>query len=142
MSKTTLDCNNSSFLNKKQLMKLKTKALRSGAWFKTLQRIDRVFFDLTIKVVVNIRSSKLAKSMFLLTKKLENVMEGSFSIRLREIGLPMAQKISSAAQKLGNVSAISWAFDASFIAFLGVMEINVLKCLHVMATVKSQASHL
>lgn len=61
-------------------------------------RIDRVFFDLTIKVVVNIRSSKLAKSMLILAKKLENAMEGSFSIRLREIGLSMAQKISSATQ--------------------------------------------
>jgi hypothetical protein len=155
MSKTSLDCNNSSFLNKKQLMNLKTKALRSGTWFKTLQRIDKVLFDLTIKVVVNIRSSKLAKSMLMLTKKLENAMEGSFSIRLREIGLPMAQKISSSAQKLGNISAIAWTVDASFIAFLSVMEINVLKCLHVktfddssikcakfMATVKSQASHL
>ena len=69
-------------------------------------------------------------------------MEGSFSIRLREFGLPMAQKISSTAQKLGKISAIAWAVDASFIAFLGVMEINVLKCLHVMATVKSKASHL
>ena len=115
----------SPFLNKKQLMNLKTKALRSGVWFKALQRIDRVLFDLTIKVVVNIRSSKLAKSMLVLTKKLENALEGSFSIRLREIGLPMAQKISSTAQKLGNISAIAWAVDASFIAFLGVMEINV-----------------
>lgn len=82
-------------------------------------------------------------------------MEGSFTIRLREVGLPMAQKISSPAQKLGNISTIVWTVDTSFIAFLGIIGINVLKCLHVkkyddssikctnfMATVKSQASHL
>ena len=34
-------------------------------------------------------------------------MEGSFSIRFRGIDLSMAQKISSVAQKLGNISAIA-----------------------------------
>lgn len=112
------------FLDKKQLVNLKTKAMRSGAWFKGLQRIDRVLFDLTIRVVDNIRSAKLAKSMLMLTRKLENAMKGSFSIRLREIGLPLAQKISSTAQKIGNISASTWAFDSSFAVFLAVMDIN------------------
>ena len=66
--------------------------MRSGAWFKSLQRIDRVLFDLTIRVVDNIRSSKLAKSLLVLTRKLEDAMKNSFSNRLREIGLPLAQK--------------------------------------------------
>ena len=86
-------------------MNLKTKAMRSGAWFKALQRIDRVLFDLTIRVVDNIRSAKLAKSMLVLTRKLEDAIKSSFSNRLREIGLPLAQKISFTAQKLGNISA-------------------------------------
>ncbi len=54
--------------------------MRSGAWFKALQRIDRVLFDLTIRVVNNIRSTQLAKSILVLTKKLENAMKGGFSI--------------------------------------------------------------
>jgi hypothetical protein len=119
--------NTLSFLNKKQLVNLKTKAMRSGAWFKALQRIDRVLFDLTIRVVDNIRSAKLAKSIAVLTRKLENAQESSFSSRLREIGLPLAQKISFTAQKLGNISAISWVFDSSFAIFLAVMHINDVK---------------
>ncbi len=62
--------------------------------------------------------------MLVLTNKLENAMEGNFSIRLREIGLPIAQKISSTAQKFGKISAIAWAFDSSKRDFLGVLEIN------------------
>ncbi len=127
MLKATLNCKCSSFLNKKQLLNLKKKAVRSGAWFKALQRIDRVLFDLTIKLVVNIRSSKLAKSMLMLAGKLENSMKGSFSIRLKKIGLTIAQKISSIAQRLGNTSAVTWAVDASFISFVGTMEINNTK---------------
>ena len=125
MFKSTLNCDSFPFLNRKQLMNLKTKAMRSGAWFKVLQRIDRVLFDLTIRVVVdNIRSTQLAKSMLVLARKLENAIKGRFSIRLSEIGLPLAQKIGSIAQKLGNISAINWALDSSFAVFLAVMDVN------------------
>ena len=63
MRRPAPDCDGSYFLDKKQLVNLKTKAMRSGAWFKALQRIDRVLFDLTIRVVDNIRSAKLVKSI-------------------------------------------------------------------------------
>lgn len=124
MFPSTLNCAYFPFINKKQLVNMKTKAMRSGAWFKVLQRIDRVLFDLTIRVVSNIRSARLAKSILVLTRKLENANQGSFSMHLREIGLPMAQKISSMAQKIGNTSAITWAFDSSFAVFLAVMDVN------------------
>jgi hypothetical protein len=51
-------------------------------------------------------------------------MGSGFSCRLREIGLPLAQKISLMAQKLGNISAGGWAFDSSFAIFLAVMHMN------------------
>jgi hypothetical protein len=127
MSKVVPNVDVFCFLDKKQLVNLKTRAMRSGAWFNALQRIDRVLFDLTIRVVDIIRSAKLAKSIAVLTRKLENAMEGSFSSRLREIGLPLAQKISFTAQKLGNISAISWVFDSSFAIFLAVMHVNNVK---------------
>jgi hypothetical protein len=123
VSKAVPYCPDPTCLNKKQLINLKTKAMRSGAWFKVLQRIDRVLFDLTIRVVSNIRSARLAKSILILTRKLENANKSSFSIRLKEIGLPLAQKISSTAQKIGNTSAIAWAFDSSFAIFLALMNV-------------------
>ena len=112
------------FLEKKHLVNLKTKAMRSGAWFKTLSRIDRVFLDLTIRVVGIVHSAKLAESILALTKKLEDAIENSFSHRLRQIGLSQARKISLVAQKIGNTSATSWASDSSFAFFLAVMQIN------------------
>jgi hypothetical protein len=48
MSKAAPNCNGFRFLDKKLLVNLKTKAMRSGVWFKALQRIDRVLFDLTM----------------------------------------------------------------------------------------------
>jgi ribosome maturation protein Sdo1 len=118
----------SNFLDKRKLIALKRKAIRSGAWFKTLKRIDRALIDLTIKVVELIKSETLTKSILSLTRKLEDTLKNNnFSARLREIGLPLAQKISNIAQKLGNLYAATWAFDSSFAAFLAVIHTNNLK---------------
>ena len=51
-------------------------------------------------------------------------MGGSFQNSIRDIGLPLAQKISGLAQKLGNIYAKQWAQDSSFAIFLTVMHIN------------------
>ena len=110
--------------NKKQLSILKKKAMRSGVWFKALQRIDRALFDLTIIVVENIHSAKLTKSIRVLTKKLEYFMKSDFSRKIEAIGSSLAQKISLEAQKLGNTSAYRWASDSSFAFFLAAMHIN------------------
>jgi hypothetical protein len=127
MSNIAHNCGDFRFLNKNRLINLKTKAMRSGAWFKALQRIDRVLFDLTIRVVNNIRSTKLAKSIIVLARKLENAVECDFSKYLKEIGLPLAQKISFTAKKLRNISADSWELDSSFAIFLAVMHLNKIK---------------
>lgn len=113
-----------NFLNKTELLKLKTKAMRSGVWFKALQRIDRVLIDLTIKVADTVRSPKLAQSILSLTRKLESVMESGLSRTVRTVGLALAQNLSLVAQKLGNVDAKSWAFDRAFAVYLAVMHMN------------------
>ena len=114
----------SSPLNRIQLIKLRVKAIRAGVWFRALPRIDRVLVDLTIKVAENIRSAHLAKCIFAVVGKLEGLLESSVLKSLRVIGRPLAEKISSVAQKLGNISAKSWADDLSFAFFLAVMHTN------------------
>ena len=112
------------FLNRAQLVKLKLKAMRSGVWFRALPRIDRALFDLTIKVASIVRSVTLAKNLLEVMRKLEGIMESRLSRILREVGFPLAQKLSLVAQKLGNTSAKSWAYDSSFANFLAIMHIN------------------
>jgi len=124
MPKTVLQKLASSFLNKARLVKLRLKAVRAGVWFRALPRIDRVLVDLTIKVASNIRSFTLARNLLAVIRKLEGLLESSLSRAFREVGFPLAQKLSLTAQKWGNVSAESWPSDSSFIRFLAVMHIN------------------
>jgi hypothetical protein len=114
----------SSPLNRTQLIRLRTKAMRAGVWFRALPRIDRVLVDLTIKVTENIRSAFLAKGIFAVVGKLEGLLESSVLKSFRLIGRPLAEKISLTAQKLGNTSAKSWAADSSFAFFLAIIHTN------------------
>jgi hypothetical protein len=115
----------SYFIDKAQLVKLKLKAMRAGVWFKALRRIDRVLFDLTIKVVrYNVRSVALVKSIRAVMEKLEGLLESGLSRVIREVGFPLAQKVSSLAQKWGSTSANEWSSDSSFVSFLVVLSIN------------------
>lgn len=98
--------------------------MRLGVWFKALPRIDRVLVDLTIKVTDNVRSNTLAKSIMAIIRKLDRLLENRLSRAIREVGLPLAQKLSIIAQKWGNVSAKKWSIDLSFIKYLAVMQIN------------------
>jgi hypothetical protein len=114
----------SRFLNRAELMKLKVKAVRAGVWFRALPRIDRVLVDLTIKVAENIRSAHLAKSIFAVVGKLEELLESKISKSARLIGRPLAEKISQIAQKWGNPSAKTWPTDSSFVLYLTIMHTN------------------
>jgi hypothetical protein len=117
--------NDFRFLDKTELVKLKKRAVRSGVWFKALRRIDRVLIDLTIKVArYTVRSVALVKSIRAVMGKLEGLLESGLSRVIREVGFPLAQKVSSLAQKWGNTSAKSWASASSFVNFLAVMYIN------------------
>ena len=113
-----------SLVKRTQLQKLKIKAIRAGVWFRALPRIDRVLIDLTIKVTENVRSAHLAKSIFAVVGKLEGLLESNVLKSFRLIGRPLAVKISSIAQKLGNTSAKNWATDSSFAFFLAIMHTN------------------
>ena len=119
--------NDVCFFRKSQLVKLKTKAMRSGVWFKVIERKDRALFNLSINVVGNVRSAKLAKSLVMLTRKLNNATRSNFPNRLVRLGLVFVQKTSLTAQKLGNASAKRWASDSSFVFFLAVMNFNVVR---------------
>jgi hypothetical protein len=88
------------------LINLKTKAMRSGAWFKALQRIDRMLFDLT-RIVNNIRSSQLAKRILALIRKLEKWGERWLFKKFSRNRFASRAKIIFTAQKLGNLSNTS-----------------------------------
>jgi hypothetical protein len=124
MPKSTIRNADSGFLEKAQLLKLKLKAMRSGVWFRMLPRIDRVFFDLTIKVTGRVRSFTLAMNMLTVIRKLEGIMESRFLRAVKVVGFPIAHRLCLIAQKWGNVNAKDWGSDVGFAKYLAAMSFN------------------
>jgi hypothetical protein len=111
-------------LGKQKLRKLKLQAVRCGVWFRGLSRVDRALVNLTIKVVDGVRSFTLAKALLSVIKKLEDAFESRVLRILKEVGFPLARKLSLFAQKWGNNLAQNWMRDVSFAKFLAIMHIN------------------
>ena len=114
----------SGLLENGQLVVLRRRAMRAGVWFRRLPRIDRVLVDLTIRIVDNIRSVKLAKCLLSVAGKLEGLLESRFARRVREIGFSLAVKQSLFGVGWGNNSCSSWAVDPCYARFLATMKIN------------------
>ena len=76
------------------------------------------------KVADTIRSPHLARSILSIAGKLEGLLESKLQRAVREIGLPIARKLSLVAQKWGNVSAEKWAFDDGFARYWAAIKLN------------------
>jgi nicotinic acid phosphoribosyltransferase len=124
MPKNIRHLNDSGFLKKAELLKLKMKAMRSGVWFKALPRIDRVLVDLTIRVAGTVRSFTLAEKILSVVRKLESLLENKLQRAAREIGLPIARKLSLFAQEWGNVAAKNWVSDGCFARYWAAVSLN------------------
>jgi hypothetical protein len=113
-----------SFLDKSRLVRLKMRAMRAGVWYRALRRIDRVLVDLTISVAQGVRSVFLANRLLSVTRKLDDLLESKLARAVREVGFPLAGKLSVVAQGWGNADAWAWALDGSFARYLAVLRLN------------------
>lgn len=111
-------------LERDKLARIRLMAIRRGVWFKVLNRLERGLMDLTIKVTRKIRSKILASAIYSVTKKLLEALESKVRRQMRQIGIPLAEKIIRIAQKWGNKTAHEWAKDVGFIQYLTIMKMK------------------
>lgn len=114
----TLNFHSGNCLSIGRLVEAKKSALRRGVWFRSLNRIERGIIDLTVRYVDNIKSSKLAQVVTAIIEKLQVSMETLVDKMVRNVGLPLAKKISEIAVNWGNRLASKWAEDRAFARFL------------------------
>jgi hypothetical protein len=101
-----------------ELVEARKVAQRRGVWFRVLNRVERGIVDLTVKVVDCIKSGRLAKVLEAIVEKLQLALENKADRLVRNIGLPLARKISNIAVSWGNLLASKWAEDLAFARFL------------------------
>jgi hypothetical protein len=111
-------------LMRSEIIKVKTRALRRGVWFRVLTRVERACIDLTIMVVERVRSRLLQKVLFFVIEKLEKAMESQVQRLMHEIGNNIAKNMSQIAKTWGNESAVKWVEDSGFILYLTITYLN------------------
>ena len=107
-----------------RLVEARKLALRRGAWFRVLNRIERGILDLTISCEDRIRSARLAKVLMAILIKLKLAMESAVERMVRVVGRPLALKVSNIAVSWGNLSASQWAEDSAFARYLAITQMN------------------
>lgn len=110
-------------ISRDELASLKRKALRRRIWHRVLDRAERALIDLTIRVVDTVRSSRLLRVLSKPVEKLSEAMKGLMD-RAREIGRPLAEKLSKVGQAWGNEQARCWAKDEFYAIYLGLSFLN------------------
>jgi hypothetical protein len=106
------------------LTKIKTRAMRSGVWFRLLSRADRAVLDLTIRCVYRVRSRVLARTISEIIRRVLRTLEANFLEKAEKVGRSIADRLSKIAVKWGNKNAYMWTDNRGFIQFLGVNTLN------------------
>jgi len=110
---------------REDLVKIKSRALRTRVWFRALSKVERAIIDLTIKCVENVRSPTLGSALSNIVYKIVKTLENRFLSKVEKVGRQLARDLASIAQKWGNETASNWKRDKNFIVYLGVNSINL-----------------
>jgi len=106
------------------LARLRSLSVRRGVWFRVLSRLDRGLVDLTLRMLNSIRSRTLATTLWSIMQRLVEALEGKVSWMMRQVGGPLAEKMSRIAQGWGNKTARGWINDMGFVRYLAIMKLN------------------
>jgi len=109
---------------KQDLIKIKTRALRTRLWFKTLSRVERAIIDLTIKCTERVKSNVLMATISTIIGKILQFCEESFMIRAEKVGQGMAEVLCALALRWGNKTSSAWKHETGFAKHLGVNALN------------------
>jgi hypothetical protein len=109
---------------KQDLLKIKSRALRTRVWFRALSKVERAIVDLTIKCVEKIRSNVLARTISMIVSKLLESLGEDFMTRAERIGCKIAESLCTLGERWGNKAFSTWKCDKCFIKFLGVKALN------------------
>lgn len=109
---------------KQDLIKIKTRALRTKIWFKTLSRVERAIVDLTIKCIDHVKSNVLMATISTIIGKILQSCEESFMVRAEKVGQGISEVLCALALRWGNKTCSAWKHETEFAKHLGVNALN------------------
>jgi len=110
--------------NRQDLVKIKSRALRTKVWFRAISKVERAIIDLTIKCVDKIRSRMLAGTISAIVAKILQCLVEAFMTKADRVGHEIVERLCSVGERWGTKAFYPWKRDKTFIRFLGVNALN------------------
>jgi len=101
-----------------------TKALRRRVLYKALDREDRAYLYLAMRVVDEVRSVRVGRIIVGILAKLKEALRSPFIKAVETRGITRARRIAALAVEWGYKAARAWASDLGFAGYLALVEVN------------------
>jgi hypothetical protein len=111
-------------MTRQNLLKIKSRALRTRVWFRALSKVERAIMDLTIKCVDKVRSTVLTRTIATIVDKILRSLEEDFMTRAERVGSKIAEGVYAVGKRWRNETCSAWRSDKCFFRFLGVNALN------------------
>ena len=109
---------------RKHLRRWWSRALRRRVLFTALDREDRGYLYLTMRVCDEIRNEKVGTILVKILAKLKNALMSPFVRRMETYGVEKARVLSAFAVEWGQNEAVGWGREKGFARYLTVLELN------------------
>jgi hypothetical protein len=106
------------------LLKMRREALRKRVWFKVLDGTERALLYLVPRCMETPKNPTLIDALAKIIVKIKNALKSRMANLVFQIGKPLAEKLSLAAQEWGNKTACKWAADEGFWKYLTIVNLN------------------
>ena len=111
-------------LTRAVLVDIRNRCVDKRVWFGTLSHLERSVMNLTITLVDEVKSSRLAEVLTGIVSRLQDALQSVFLAKARREGLIIAKKMAEIAYSWGNRGALAWIDDKGYVLFLGISSIN------------------
>jgi len=100
------------------------RALRRRVLFTALDKEERAYMYLTMRVLDEVRSARVGRIILKILVKLREALKGPFVRMMEDYGIRKAWMMSKTAVGWGYRAAGGWAREDGFIRLLTVNELN------------------
>jgi len=100
------------------------RALRRRVLFSALDKEERAYMYLTMRVLEEVRSARVGSIIVRILVKLREALKGPFVRMMEDYGVGKAWAMSRTAVGWGYVAAGGWAREDGFVRLLTVNELN------------------
>jgi len=104
----------------KLVKRVRARAIRCGAYYRVLTKVERTIIDLSIICKAKFRSMTLSMTVARILVKLASVIPPSLIERALALGRKLAARLAMLAYAWGNERALAWAHDEAFIRHTGL----------------------